>query len=78
MADRSFNEVLATGNAYIDYDPLGMLKQLSASVGYHGEIGYCIVLSDAMRARLHDVILFNTGGDTLPTAPKAHGGRNGE
>lgn len=64
MADRTWNEALATGAGYVDYDPLQYLKHLRAQIGYRA--GYCIYLTDVERKRLDAVIAFNDGGDNGP------------
>lgn len=65
MNDRTFNEALATGGAYVDYDPVRYLKHLRAQIGYRD--GYCIYLTKTEMKRLDDVISFNDGGDNAPT-----------
>ncbi|GAA0495901.1 hypothetical protein [Pigmentiphaga daeguensis] len=47
--------------AFVNYNPLDVLKELSAAMGYHGAVGYCIVMSDYMRQRLRDTIAFHGG-----------------
>lgn len=63
-----FNEALARGQTFVDYDPIKALKALRAAIGYCD--GYIIRLGDDQNARLYrllvDTIAFHTGGDTLP------------
>jgi hypothetical protein len=62
----TFNQVVATGQAYIDYDPINVLKEMQAAIGYND--GYVIRLgkdqSSYLFRRLVDTIAFHTGGDT--------------
>lgn len=60
------NKAIATGHAYIDYDPLNFLKHLRAQMGYRD--GFCIYFTEAQKKRFDDVIAFNDGGDNAPKA----------
>lgn len=66
MADNpTFNQALATGRAFVNYDPLDVLKELQAAIGYND--GYVIRLGNRdshLFRRLQDTIAFHTGGDT--------------
>jgi hypothetical protein len=50
---------LALGRYWIDRDPLNLLKELRASIGYRA--GYCIYLTEYQMKRIDEVIAFNEG-----------------
>lgn len=64
------NEALATGRMYINYDPLDVLKELQAAIGWNA--GYVIRLGDDQKSylyrRLADCITFNEGRDNVSSA----------
>jgi hypothetical protein len=66
---RTFNEALATGQAYIDRTPLLVLKELQAAIGWSGGVGYVIRLGESTDSylfkRLSECIAFHEGGDTI-------------
>lgn len=73
MPDKpTFNMRLATGAAYIDHDPLRVLKELQAAIGYND--GYVIRLGKTQDSylfkRLNECIAFNSGSDTLKPPAK--------
>jgi hypothetical protein len=45
MSDGTTNKAIATGRVYVDYDPLMVLKELRARIGYNA--GYVIRLGDS-------------------------------
>ena len=66
MSDGAMNKAIATGQAHVNYDPLSVLKELEACIGYNA--GYVIRLGDNVDSylfrRLRDCIAFNEGRDT--------------
>ena len=60
------NEALAKGKYWINRDPLDELKNLRASIGWSGGVGYHIPLSDAAMVRLDECIAFNEGRELSP------------
>lgn len=66
MSKPTMNELIATGQTFRDYDPLRVLKELRAAVGYRD--GYVINLGPDQSSYLYrlltDTVAFHTGGDT--------------
>jgi hypothetical protein len=66
MSDNTTNHAIATGRGYVDYDPLTVLKELRAAIGYNA--GYVIRLGDSQDAylyrRLVECIDFNEGRES--------------
>lgn len=64
-SNRDTNEAIATGRCIINYDPLDVLRELNAAVGWSGGDGFVIRLGKEQNSylfkRLTDCIAFNEG-----------------
>lgn len=63
----SVNEAIVLGRIYINRDPLNELRRLRASIGWAGNVGYCIALTKDDIQRINDCIAFNEGRETKGT-----------
>lgn len=64
--ERTFNQAIATGQAWVDRDPIKVLKELQAAIGWN-DGNYVIVLGKTdsyLFKRLEECIAFHTGNDT--------------